>query len=131
MKCKELDIDHLKWDYKNLKCEIIRNNFKCWCGYVFLPIGHPWRKKDFQEQSFLNIESEVHGGITYLSKEKIGFDCHHAYDISPMGFTNSRNYADMRVNKRLRQEEPSYKDVYFAIDHTEILANEVIEAIVK
>jgi hypothetical protein len=49
------------------------------CGYVKIPEGHPWYKKDCDE-----VNANVHGGLTYGADEGdgwwIGFDCAHLGD---------------------------------------------------
>ena len=79
----------------------MRNHFGSWCGYVGLPAGHPALDAELDGLS-------VHGGITYgpapcdESAEEghgichvpfpgrphdvswIGFDCGHAWDLSPV-----------------------------------------------
>lgn len=40
----------------------VRQHFGAWCGYVGLPVGHPWRGEDAQH---LLDAVDVHGGITY------------------------------------------------------------------
>ena len=53
------------------------------CGYVRIPEGHPFYKKDYGDLPWLS----VHGGLTYSRMEKdgwtIGFDCNH-YDDNPL-----------------------------------------------
>ena len=57
--------------YKGRKCEIIRNRFMTfWCGYAF--------KKHVYNYNDLMIN--VHGGVTWNSWGKIGFDCGHYLD---------------------------------------------------
>jgi hypothetical protein len=70
------------------------------CGYVGVPLGHPWHGKDRDE-----VDADAHGGLTYegLCQEGpedstichvpapgepeplywLGFDCAHAWDVSP------------------------------------------------
>ncbi len=81
-------------------CLIKRNHSGALCGYVGVPEGHPWHGKGYDE-----IEPDVHGGLTYaaLCQEGpegqtichvpapgepeplwwLGFDCAHAWDLSP------------------------------------------------
>ena len=70
------------------KCNIKRNNYWSYCGYVELPETHPDCLKDFDESLEDNIE--VHGGVTYINGNVFGFDCSHCYDISP-GLITSYN----------------------------------------
>lgn len=83
--------DEIYFTHKGLKCRLKRilrlddngGSFGGhWCGYVQLPENHPWIKLDG-----LEINSNVHGGITYSRQEEdgywVGFDCAHSNDISP------------------------------------------------
>ena len=57
------------------------------CGYVRLPLGHPWHGNSYDE-----IHPEVHGGLTFSEPDVpcdapgpdtdwwIGFDCGHGGD---------------------------------------------------
>lgn len=49
------------------------------CGYVKLPEGHPWREAEMG----WDIETSVHGGITYQNDEWVGFDTNHYGDVWP------------------------------------------------
>jgi hypothetical protein len=71
-----------------------------WCGYVGVPPNHPLHGKHYDD-----VEVDVHGGLTYASgcsegpQDRsichvtepdepddvwwFGFDCGHAYDVSP------------------------------------------------
>jgi hypothetical protein len=90
---------------------IHRNLVGALCGYVGVPPGHPahgrsWRSEDNYERGpdgTIDYEREklnplngldVHGGITYAEKCQpaagesddvwwLGFDCSHAWDLSP------------------------------------------------
>jgi hypothetical protein len=60
---------------------VLSNTYGCRCGYVLIPVGHPWhgREKD-------DINAAVHGGVTWSSELAgfegywVGFDCGHAWD---------------------------------------------------
>jgi hypothetical protein len=53
------------------------------CGYVRIPVGHPWHGKEFSDE-----DGHVHGGITYVGADTedgsqwIGFDCMHGGDAA-------------------------------------------------
>lgn len=88
-----------------LPCLIVRNRRSgVLCGYVGVPASHPAYGKDYYDEKLQNIE--VHGGLTYANfcfKEEeegqgichvvedgeddkvwwLGFDCAHAWDLSP------------------------------------------------
>jgi len=81
-------------------CLIVRGHFGGLCGYVGVPEGHPWHGKDSGD-----IDAEAHGGLNYSDSCQegpegetichvpapgepeplwwVGFDCGHAWDISP------------------------------------------------
>lgn len=58
---------------------VVHNDMGYRCGYIKVPIGHPW------ETNYPH-EVEVHGGVTYKEFDTnqdglwIGFDCAHAGD---------------------------------------------------
>lgn len=59
-------------------CEIKRHpTLKSLCGYVLIGKTHPyWGAAG-------SIDLHVHGGITYDTPPKVGFDCSHAGDLVP------------------------------------------------
>lgn len=98
--------DKLQWqdDETGLPCLIVRNPVGSLCGYVGVPLGHPWHGLDNDDDELVDVE--VHGGLTFSgacqegddSARRIchipspgeaddvwwlGFDCAHAGDISP------------------------------------------------
>ena len=77
---RELYPNLYNFEFYGFKCYISRGWANTWCGYVWTE-NHPcWNSNK-------NIEDliDVHGGITMASKseQKIGFDCHHAWDKEP------------------------------------------------
>lgn len=73
-----------QWEHAGFPCELWRNGFGVWCGYVAVPPGHPWHGKHYDD-----INASVHGGLTYAddgdheSTWVVGFDCGHFGDFSP------------------------------------------------
>jgi hypothetical protein len=69
--------------YRDYQWVVVANDIGFRCGYVCLPLGHPWHGKDYDE-----VEADVHGGLTYAKAEAsgagdgwwLGFDCAHAGD---------------------------------------------------
>ncbi len=86
-----------------LACLMVRGPMGSWCGYVGVPPGHPAHGKDDGE-----LDLKVHGGLTYAAPCMVesargpealvchvpqpgesddvwwlGFDCGHAWDVSP------------------------------------------------
>lgn len=63
------------------------NNYGYRCGYVRVPLGHPWHGKGYDD-----VSVEVHGGLTFAESDVpcdapgpdtdwwLGFDCAHGYD---------------------------------------------------
>lgn len=109
--------DKLQWqdDATGLPCLIVRNSHMTGslCGYVGLPSNHPDAGKGYDD-----VDVEVHGGLTYSdfcqphADESIGichvpapgesdrvwwlgFDCSHAFDLSPAMRAFSRPDGDV------------------------------------
>lgn len=90
---KERDV----WTDKDTGYQICiqrHTSLKHLCGYVGLPVGHPWHGKNYDSVSMLNNDYvEVHGGLTYADSHSpnaepdglwwLGFDCAHAGDFCP------------------------------------------------
>ena len=93
-------------------CRLYRNLIVggTWCGYVGVPVGHPWWGKEYGKcaatppcaeddgrcRHCLDVLVEVHGGLTYSGFHPgppcrsavrdhwwFGFDCNHAWDLAP------------------------------------------------
>lgn len=120
--------DKKQWQHNNgLACLIVRNHRGALCGYVGVPISHPYFGKGYNEID--NVE--VHGGLSFsgecaesndeakgichISDKEVwwlGFDCNHYGDISPLGeypyFESKSTYKDFEyvtneVNKLAEQ----------------------------
>lgn len=93
-----------------------------WCGYVGVPPGHPWHGKSYGDALCghdgcyeHHIDVDVHGGLTYAAPCDgnegegichvphegepadvwwLGFDCAHAWDISPRSLKYGPPMAD-------------------------------------
>lgn len=97
--------DKLQWtdEATGLPCLIKRSGGGALCGYVGVPEGHPWYRKDYGD---VDPYPEVHGGLTYAAHCQedgdqaetichipepgepdnvwwLGFDCAHLHDLSP------------------------------------------------
>lgn len=72
-----------KFQHEGLHCRVLFVNDSHHCGYVAVPSGHPVFGKDYSD---LECDIEVHGGLTYASKEGdfwvLGFDCAHSGDAT-------------------------------------------------
>lgn len=74
-------------EHLGFKFHVIHNRRGYRCGYVRVPLGHPWHGKGWAD---LNVE--VHGGVTFAEADEpcdkggadtdwwIGFDCAHGGD---------------------------------------------------
>lgn len=74
---------HLEYEWMT-----IHNGMGYRCGYIRLPLGHPWHSMNFAD-----IPASVHGGLSFAEHDVpcdapgpdtdwwIGFDCGHAFDL--------------------------------------------------
>jgi hypothetical protein len=70
-----------------MECRIRRNRLGSLCGYVCIPPEHPLYGVSANDLPDL----DVHGGVTWAGSWQddeddrwwIGFDCGHAFDLSP------------------------------------------------
>lgn len=87
------------------KCEIRRNGYWAYCGYVFLPSDHPYYNLKYDE-----LDISVHGGLTFGHNGKYGFDCAHNNDLVPGFETFQKKYG---YDKIFNEEKKywSYGDV--------------------
>lgn len=93
--------DYVQWvdEETNLDCLAVRSPWGTWCGYVGVPPQHPLFRTPYQK---VDNDISVHGGLAYsdlcqeggkvchvpLSGREhniwwFGFDCAHAFDLSP------------------------------------------------
>ena len=105
-------------DYSGYDCAAQRNNSGAWCGYVFLPEGHPIdtpkKKSEPDDDGFEfggdltqgdPVWLDVHGGVTWhrgmdvpeagLSGTAVGFDTAHSGDRSPTDGWAGGTYCDL------------------------------------
>lgn len=76
-----------KGEHLGFEWEVTNNGIGYRCGYVRLPLGHPWHGKHYDD-----LPVEVHGGLTFSEADAdcnkggednafwIGFDCAHCMD---------------------------------------------------
>ena len=77
---------------------VVHNGNGYRCGYVIVPVGHPWHGKDWAD-----LDPDVHGGLTFADADSpcgrdgaedgwwIGFDCAHCGDaLDPLLMTDSQ-----------------------------------------
>ena len=119
-----------------LPCLIVRNALGSLCGYVGVPEGHPCFGKNYDTEGTFGIE--VHGGLTYAgpcdpsgdeaarichtpAKGEpdhvwwLGYDCGHAWDISP----------SMESHGFMSADDCTYKDVPFVKKNNALLAQQL------
>lgn len=86
-----------------LRCRARRNSVGAWCGYLALPVGHPWTEDapdDVKVHGALNIQGRhTDTGDTLW----IGFDCAHIGDFRPYESDNPPN-AVYRTLAYVKQE---------------------------
>lgn len=68
---------------------VVHNGLGHRCGYVRVPKGHPWHRKDYDD-----VQADVHGGLTFSEPDVpcdhggpydaywLGFDCAHLDDAA-------------------------------------------------
>jgi len=144
--------DKVQWVDRatGLDCLINRNQMGAWCGYVGLPPGHPWRGAGTYDQ----INATVHGGLTYgprpCDEEApeghgichvpfpgrpadvawLGFDCGHAFDLSPVMATlydDEELFPHPRASRAEWMREV-YRDEAYVRREVEHLAAQAAEA---
>lgn len=117
--------DKLEWvdQSTNLPCRIFRTEGGHLCGYVGVFPGHPFYGKDDSDSEV--YELEVHGGVTYGSRDPrhniwwLGFDCAHAGDRSPYhgslrrGTYRNLKYVKAQVTNLARQLAPAHEEVLY------------------
>jgi hypothetical protein len=146
--------DYVKFDYRGIECEILRNYVGALCGYVHVPEGHSWFGIPYEE-----IDCDIHGGLTlgehviypddgkygYLNDCKYGyliaFDCSHATDISPeiekhLSVASKRDdrpkgfekIMDMREHFKI-WNKPTYKNIAYVKAEIERLVDQMLDAV--
>jgi hypothetical protein len=128
--------DSAVFNYKNYQCKCVRimalegigEYFGGhWCGYICIPKDHAWYGKERD-----GIDCNIHGGITYSEEEEdgfwIGFDCAHAYDMSPSinMIMQKRNIPGEKVI--ISFLNPTYKNLNYVIQECKKLVDQAIEA---
>jgi hypothetical protein len=110
--------DTLMWMDRGYACEIMRSgSIGHLCGYVTVPITHPWHGVFYDDAPVANIT--VHGGITYAEADdkgwKVGFDCAHLYDLLP-------------GHKHPPIEEATYRDLDFVKEQVRQVVDQAVDA---
>jgi len=83
------DVLLAKGVHEGYEWEVTCNRIGYRCGYVRVPLGHPWHGKDYDS---VEPYPDVHGGLTFAEADTdcgkggedsawwLGFDCAHAGD---------------------------------------------------
>jgi hypothetical protein len=109
------------------KCYARRNDMGAWCGYVFVPHGHP------VHGCMGDISVSVHGGVTYTKPEidpdtgfavpfgawVVGFDCGHIWDIVP---------ALQKPEPAMAFPDGEYRTLAFVVQECQALARQLYAA---
>lgn len=81
------------------------------CGYVKVPLGHPWHGLDYND-----VHADVHGGLTFAEPDEdcgeggddaywLGFDCAHSGDSPDPNLPSETSQYFSRFNGRVRTQE--------------------------
>ena len=113
--------DKVTFEHNGLKC-LIRRIYHdkipedlggYFCGYVEIDEGHPLY------HSNKRFDADVHGGVTWNGFMQdtyyVGFDCNHAWDISP---------AEQKL-ELCRVFDAKYRDINYVIEECKYLANQI------
>ena len=121
--CLSIKVDrpqHVLAEGKHLGYEwvIVHNTSGYRCGYVRIPLGHPWHGKG---EDGLNVD--VHGGLTFAQPDKachgdrednawwLGFDCAHCGDAKdPSLLSPEKRQWEEDFNRRFLEDHPEYTD---------------------
>ena len=78
-----------KGEHSDFEWMTVHNGIGYRCGYVRVPVNHPWHGKHYDDLSV-----DIHGGLTFAEPDKpcdgnrpdnawwLGFDCAHYDDAS-------------------------------------------------
>jgi hypothetical protein len=130
----------------DLDCLIVRGPSGSLCGYVAVPPGHPWHGLGYG-----SVDVHVHGGLTFADSCHestdgeghgichvplpgrphdvwwLGFDCAHAFDVTPYWASLEAHEPSLRV-----RVPADYRGAYRTLDYVKnecrLLARQVAEA---
>lgn len=136
--------DRVLWtdDATGLVCLARRGPLGAWCGYVGVPVGHP-----FHGENYHDVPADVHGGLTYAAPCDddpehgichvpepgqpehlwwLGFDCGHSFDLVPRMESVLR---ELDVNVKLPYSPPrTYRDLAYVQEQCRELAIQLAAA---
>ena len=101
--CLSITIDRpedvlAKGEHLGFQWVVVNNGMGYRCGYVRVPLGHPWHGK-----SYWDLNVDVHGDLSFSEPDQpcdtpgadtdwwIGFDCAHAFDAPDPELARSRS----------------------------------------
>lgn len=90
--CLSIVVEHpelllAEGEHLGFKWTVVHNRMGYRCGYVRVPVGHPWHGVDHD-----SIGADCHGGLTFSQADVpcsapgpdnawwVGFDCAHGFD---------------------------------------------------
>lgn len=88
-------------EHCGLEWMVIHNGGGYRCGYVRVPVGHPWHGKGYDD-----IDADVHGGLTFSEPDEacdkggddsahwFGFDCAHGGDAPDPSLKRDHGFND-------------------------------------
>lgn len=129
----EADFVHM-----SLRCIVVAQGMGFRCGYVGVPMGHPFYQKTSSTyipelKNSLDRTIEIHGGITFsefIPKYDnylwwFGYDCAHAgdaYDLDLM----SPDYRRIYSNSILTRDESAIRSKEYCIEECKKLAEQLL-----
>ena len=130
-----------EWEHNGLQCLAIIAEFGHRCGYVGLPVGHPWFEREYN--GFLDEVLDVHGGVTYsghLGNDTIkpaidglwwvGFDCAHYGDLPDVTEIAADAFELRRIMAR-SERQGVIRTLEFVTEQCESMADQIIEESAK
>lgn len=123
--------DYYEWN-NTFDCVIKRNQLKCWCGYVKIPLNI----YNSIYSTYPNFQPYCHGGITYTEKFEnyymIGFDTSHSGDLVPELFFLHQGIWEGLKSFNLYNDQPNidiYRDKEYVISQTNYIVEQIIDKI--
>lgn len=142
--------DKVQWQDKatGLPCLMVRGPSGALCGYVGVPEGHPYFEKEYNDELLYDLR--VHGGgLTFSdhcienNKEHgichvpapgepdhvwwLGFDCAHAFDLSPATIAILRKYQKEKWVKAFQGDV--YRNLQYVKNECRKLARQLAAAV--
>jgi hypothetical protein len=139
--------DEIEFTYRQLNCRIRRaaakephtNELHIFgghlCGYVCIPINHPYHHKKYEDMDII-----CHYGLTFGQVEVahwIGFDCGHSSDLIPsMQHLRNTNPSMREISEMMAIPEgfensplfhPTYKNVTYCIGECMDIVDQLID----